>query len=170
LSVIDRGDAYPAEVASSVSRVQQATGVSNPYVLTYQSDVGPVRWLGAATETVIRQLAAQGRKNMMAVPIAFTSDHIETLSEIDIEYAELAHSLGMTGFKRSPSLNARPEFLDALARIVVDHMHAGKPYSTQYTTKCAGCINPMCRPVPARVACAPSKSVPDAAVVHAGIG
>jgi ferrochelatase len=153
LSVIDRGDSYPAEVAASVSRVQEASGLRNPYLLCYQSDVGPVKWLGASTESVIHKLAAQGRKNVLVVPIAFTSDHIETLSEIDIEYAELAHSLGMTGFRRAPSLNARPEFLDALADLVARHLEADRPYSSQYTTRCAGCVNPVCRSVPRHLAC-----------------
>jgi len=152
LSVIERGDAYPSEVSATVSRVTEALGVPNPHLLSYQSEVGPVRWLGASTESVIRQFAARGRKNMLVVPIAFTSDHIETLSEIDIEYGELAHSLGMTGFKRAPSLNARPEFLDALADIVLGHIADAKPYSKQYRHKCPGCINAACRGTPNLVA------------------
>jgi ferrochelatase len=152
LSVIDRGDAYPAEVSASVSRVVQAIGLRNPYMVTYQSEVGPVRWLGPSTETVIEQLATRGQKNVLVVPIAFTSDHIETLSELDIEYAELAHKLGMPGFKRAPALNARPEFLDALADIVHEHLQAGAPYSSQYRQRCPGCVNTACRGVPLRVA------------------
>lgn len=152
LSVIDRGDAYPAEVSASVSRVVQAIGLRNPYMVTYQSEVGPVRWLGPSTETVIEQLAERGQKNVLVVPIAFTSDHIETLSELDIEYAELAHKLGMPGFKRAPALNARPEFLDALADIVHEHLQAGAPYSTQYRQRCPGCVNAACRGVPPRLA------------------
>lgn len=148
LSVIDRGDTYPAEVAATVDRVMEALNVSNPHLLAYQSDVGPVRWLGARTEQVIRQLAARGQKNVMVVPIAFTSDHIETLSEIDIEYAHLAQSLGMTGFTRSPSLNARPDFLDALATLVHDHLRSASPYSSQYRHRCAGCTNTACRRLP----------------------
>lgn len=154
LSVIDRGDTYPAEMGASVSRVHRAANVRNPHILTYQSDVGPVRWLGARTELVIRQLAAQGRKNVLVVPIAFTSDHIETLSEIDIEYGHLAASLGMTGFRRAPSMNARPEFLDALADVVVDHLASDVAFSAQYLNKCPGCVNPSCRGVPSRLACA----------------
>lgn len=154
LSVIDRGDAYPAEVGASVSRVVEAAGLRNPHMLSYQSEVGPVRWLGASTETVITQLGKQGRKNVLVVPIAFTSDHIETLSEIDIEYGHLAASLGMTGFRRAPSLNARPEFLDALADVIVRHLQAGAPFSPNYTLKCPGCVNPQCRGIPSRVACA----------------
>jgi len=152
LSVIDRGDSYPAEIAASVSRVVQSLQMPNPHMLAFQSSVGPVRWLGPSTETMIRQLAARGQKNVLVVPIAFTSDHIETLSEIDIEYAELAHSLGMHGFRRSPSLNARPEFLDALADIVATHLAAAKPYSPQYRQNCPGCTNAACRGVPSRMA------------------
>lgn len=151
LSVIDRGDAYPSEVSASVSRVVQAMGLRNPHIVTYQSEVGPVRWLGPSTETVIEQLAKRGQKSVLVVPIAFTSDHIETLSELDIEYAELAHSLGMTGFKRAPALNARPDFLDALADMVFEHIEAGAPWTTQYRQKCPGCVNAACRGVPSRV-------------------
>ena len=150
LSVIDKGDSYPGEVAATVSRVVGASGLKNPYMLAYQSDVGPVRWLGARTGQVIRQLAAQGHKNVLVVPIAFTSDHIETLSEIDIEYGHLAQSLGMTGFKRAPSLNARPDFLDALSQVVADHLASDELHSSQYRTRCPGCTNSMCRSLPAR--------------------
>ncbi len=154
LSVIERGDAYPAEVAATVDRVMHASGLRNPHLLSYQSEVGPVRWLGASTETVIRQLAARGQKNVMVVPIAFTSDHIETLSEIDIEYGELAESLGMTGFTRAPSLNARADFLDAMANLVHTHLAADVPHSPQYRARCPGCTNAACRTLPSRLASA----------------
>ncbi len=158
LSVIDRGDAYPAEIAASVSRVVETIGLKNPWMVTYQSEVGPVRWLGPSTETVIEQLAARGQKNLLVVPIAFTSDHIETLSELDIEYATLAREHGMTGFHRAPALNARPEFLDALADIVHAHLTSGAPYSTQYRTRCPGCVNAACRGVPSKIASAETVS------------
>jgi ferrochelatase len=160
LSVIERGDAYPAEVAASVSRVVTSAALRNPYLLTYQSEVGPVRWLGPSTEVAIRQLAARGHRDLLVVPIAFTSDHIETLSEIDIEYGELAHSLGMTGFRRTPALNARPDFLDALADVVRGHLDTARPHSTQYRQRCHGCTNPACRSLPARVATAEARTAP----------
>ncbi len=160
LSVIDRGDAYPSEIAASVSRVVEASELTNPYMLSFQSEVGPVRWLGPSTETMIKQLAARGQQNVLVVPIAFTSDHIETLSEIDIEYMELAHSLGMHGFRRAPSLNARTEFLDALADIVYAHIKAEKPHSTQYKQRCPGCTNSACRGLPSRMASAQQCEVP----------
>jgi protoporphyrin/coproporphyrin ferrochelatase len=155
LDVIDRGDSYPQEVGASVQRVVESLGVSNPYLLAYQSDVGPVRWLGPSTEQVIRRLGARGQKHVLVVPIAFTSDHIETLSELDREYGEVAHQVGITHYKRAPALNDRPRFLDALAEIVRDHLQSGMRHSTQYPMRCAGCTNPQCRnilnPVSSRV-------------------
>jgi ferrochelatase len=145
LDVIDRGDSYPQEVGASVQRVVEQLGRSNPYILAYQSDVGPVRWLGPSTEQVLRRLGARGHKHVLVVPIAFTSDHIETLSELDREYGEVAHQAGISHYKRAPALNDRPLFLDGLAQIVRDHLTSGAPYSSQYPVRCAGCTNPQCR-------------------------
>ncbi|HET6779026.1 MAG TPA: ferrochelatase [Gemmatimonadales bacterium] len=145
LDVIDRGDSYPQEVGASVQKVVEQLGVPNPYLLAYQSDVGPVRWLGPSTEQVLRRLGARGEKHVLVVPIAFTSDHIETLSELDREYGEVAHHAGITHYKRAPALNDRPLFLDGLAEIVRDHLTAGVPHSTQYPLRCAGCTNSQCR-------------------------
>ncbi|HEV2085058.1 MAG TPA: ferrochelatase [Gemmatimonadales bacterium] len=145
LDVIDRGDSYPQEVGASVQRVVERLGASNPYILAYQSDVGPVRWLGPSTAQVLRRLGARGQKHVLVVPIAFTSDHIETLSELDREYGEVAHEAGITHYRRAPALNDRPRFLDALAEMVRDHLKSGAVYSRQYSTRCAGCTNPQCR-------------------------
>ena len=145
LDVIDRGDSYPQEVGASVQRVVECLNVTNPYLLAYQSDVGPVRWLGPSTEQVLRRLGARGQKHVLVVPIAFTSDHIETLSELDREYGEVAHEVGITEYRRAPALNDRPRFLDALAEIVSEHLRSGAAHSTQYPMRCAGCTNPQCR-------------------------
>lgn len=152
LSVIDRGDAYPAEIGATVHEVMNELGTAHEHMISYQSEVGPVRWLGPLTESVIRDLAGQGRKNVLVIGIAFTSDHIETLSELDIEYAELATELGMTGFKRAPALNADPLFIDALAETVADHLSRGEVATSQYSLRCPGCENPQCRNVPNPVA------------------
>lgn len=81
LNIIDRGDPYPQEVGASVHDVMKEGGFANEFILSYQSEVGPVRWLGASTEKVIKELGAKGKKKILVVGIAFTSDHIETLSE-----------------------------------------------------------------------------------------
>jgi ferrochelatase len=96
---------------------------------------------------VIRRLGACGEKNVVVVPIAFTSDHIETLSELDLEYGEVARSAGITRFKRTPALNERPRFMDALADIVREHLASGQRYGPLYRTRCPGCVNPQCRQI-----------------------
>ncbi len=148
LSVVDRGDAYPAEVAATVMAVMQRLEFSHSYMVTYQSEVGPVRWLGPSTETTIRQLGERGEKEVVVVPIAFTSDHIETLSELDLEYGHLAKEVGITHFVRAPALNDRETFLDAMADIVAEHLESGRPHSAQYRFTCPGCTNPACRQLP----------------------
>ena len=94
---------------------------------------------------VLRRLGARGHKHVLVVPIAFTSDHIETLSELDLEYGEVAHHAGITHYVRAPALNDREVFLDGLAQIVKDHLTSNAPYSSQYPVRCAGCTNPQCR-------------------------
>lgn len=145
LNVIDRGDAYPQEVGATVQKVIEALGFSNEFLLSYQSDIPPLKWQGPSTEGVIRALGRQRRQRVLVVPIAFTSDHIETLHELDIEYAGLAQEVGIAQFKRAPALNDDPRFIDALAEIVRDHLCSGERYSSQYKLRCPGCENEMCR-------------------------
>ena len=148
LDVIDRGDPYPQEIGASVQAVVHRLGRANPYLLAYQSEVGPVRWLGPSTERVIKRLGARGQKHLLVVPIAFTSDHIETLSELDREYGEVAHRAGITHYKRTPALNERPRFMDALADVVREHLASGRAHGPLYRTRCPGCVNPQCRQIP----------------------
>jgi ferrochelatase len=145
MSVVNRGDPYPQEIGASVDRVMERLGFSHPYLLAYQSEVGPVKWLGPSTQRVIRLLGERGHKHVLVVPIAFTSDHIETLSELDREYGHLAERVGITHYRRTPALNARPDFLDALADVVQRHLASGVPFGRQYPLRCPGCANPACR-------------------------
>ena len=146
LSVIDRGDAYPAEVAASMAAVMLRLQLPNPHQLSFQSDVGPVRWLGPSTEIVLKQLGARKQRAVIVVPIAFTSDHIETLSELDIEYGHVAREAGVVHYIRADALNAKPYFLDALADIVAGHLAGDFPTSATYSHRCPGCTNTACRP------------------------
>lgn len=147
LSVIDRGDAYPAEVGATVHEVMTRLGYRHEYLISYQSEVGPVRWLGPSTESVIEQLGRKKRKHVLVVGIAFTSDHIETLHELDIEYGELAHAVGIPHFQRAPALNGMPAFQDALADLVAAHLAEGAACTPNYGFRCPGCVNPQCRNV-----------------------
>ncbi len=145
MGIINRGDPYPLEVAASVHEVLKRLDRPYEHMLSYQSEVGPVPWIGPSTESVIKELGTKKRKRVLVVPIAFTSDHIETLHELDIEYGELAHEHGITEYRRAPALNDLPIFLDALAAIVSEHLESGEACSSQYGLRCAGCVNPQCR-------------------------
>tara|TARA_B110000008_G_scaffold153222_1_gene154327 strand:+ start:87 stop:1346 length:1260 start_codon:yes stop_codon:yes gene_type:complete len=146
MRVVNRGDQYPQEVGATCQAVMEKLNYSNKYIMAWQSQVGPLPWLGPQTGEVIKGLAAQGHKKVLAVPIAFTSDHIETLYEIDIEYAEEAEEVGIQ-LKRAPSLNDEPLFIEAQADLVYNHLKNGDVCSSQYGMNCAMCVNPTCRTI-----------------------
>lgn len=88
---------------------------SNSYRLVWQSKVGPQEWLGPQTDESIEGFAKNKRLNLLLVPIAFTSDHIETLFELDLEYIdELGKKVGIKNIRRCESLNDNPIFLEVL--------------------------------------------------------
>ena len=95
MSVVNRGDPYILEVSASVSAVMERLCHSNPFRLVWQSQVGPSAWMGMQTADALKGLARLGRKQVVLVPIAFTSDHIETLYELDLEYAKEAREVSM---------------------------------------------------------------------------
>lgn len=90
MSVVNRGDPYVLEVSASVSAVMDRLKHSNPYRLVWQSQVGPSAWMGMQTAEALKGLARLGKTHVVLVPIAFTSDHIETLYELDLEYVKEA--------------------------------------------------------------------------------
>jgi protoporphyrin/coproporphyrin ferrochelatase len=143
MSVVNRGDSYPAEVAATVYGVMQRLGFSNPYRLTWQSQVGPSAWLGAQTGDAVKQYVNRGQTDLILVPIAFTSDHIETLYELDQEVMH-EDAKGHPGVKRAESLNGSPIFIRALADIARDHLRSGQSCSRQMGLRCQGCKSDRC--------------------------
>ncbi|WNC59516.1 ferrochelatase [Thermosynechococcus sp. QS41] len=122
--VTEAGDPYQEEIEACVKLIMAALNRPNAHVLAYQSRVGPVEWLQPYTEDVIPELAAQGVKTLVVVPISFISEHIETLQEIDIEYREIAEEAGIEVFRRVPALNDHSGFIGALAQLVKDALAA----------------------------------------------
>jgi len=117
-SFIDEGDPYLGHIEETVRLVMESIGGASHHQLCFQSKASPVKWLEPSTEATLKRLAGEGRKNLLMVPLSFVSDHIETLHEIDIQYAEEAKALGIQRFERSPSLNSSPLFLECLADLV----------------------------------------------------
>ncbi len=114
---VDDGDPYPEHLKVTIDGVIKKTGPLD-WLLTYQSRSGPVEWLKPQTDEQIVELGQAGVKNMLIVPVSFVSDHIETLYELDIMYAELAKAWGVRKYERAPALNSAPTFIQALADIV----------------------------------------------------
>ncbi|GAB0135976.1 hypothetical protein EsDP_00004296 [Epichloe bromicola] len=142
MSVVNRGDPYPAEVAATVYAVMQRLKFSNPYRLCWQSQVGPSAWLGPQTATTVERYVAKGQKDLVLIPIAFTSDHIETLYELDHEViGESGHT---DTIKRADSLNGSLVFIEALADIAKTHLASGSACSKQLGLRCPGCKSERC--------------------------
>lgn len=141
----NRGDPYSAEVGATVQLVMQELGFTHPYRLVWQSKVGPLPWLSPATDDAIKGLVQRGKKNIILVPIAFTSDHIETLHELDIEYGkDIGEKIGAECIRRCASPNDHPLFIDALVDVVSNHIKAGHRCTEQFLNTCPMCVNPSC--------------------------
>ncbi|CAN1209590.1 ferrochelatase [Tumidithrix helvetica PCC 7403] len=115
----EAGDPYQKEIESCAALIMGKLNRSNAYTLAYQSRVGPVEWLQPYTDVAIEELAHQGIKELVVVPISFVSEHIETLEEIDMEYREIAEKAGVETFARVPAPDTDPTFIKALANIVM---------------------------------------------------
>jgi protoporphyrin/coproporphyrin ferrochelatase len=119
LTLVEKGDPYPKQIEETVQMVRELGAWPNPHVLCYQSRVGPQKWLQPSLTTTIEQMAHSGIKRMLVIPIAFLTEHIETLHEINVEAREEAEKLGVTEFHMMPALNDSPLLIRALADLVL---------------------------------------------------
>lgn len=115
---------------------------SHPYRLCWQSQVGPSAWLGAQTSDTVENYIKKGQTDLVLIPVAFTSDHIETLYELDQEViGESGHA---DTIKRADSLNDSPVFIEALADIAKAHLQGKEVCSKQMGLRCPGCTSERC--------------------------
>jgi ferrochelatase len=115
--VVASGDPYQWQVEQSVAAVKRALPREWDTRICYQSRVGRLEWLGPSTEDEVIA-AARDLTGVIVTPIAFVSEHVETLVELDIEYAQLAAERGVPFYLRVPALGVAPRFIDALADLV----------------------------------------------------
>jgi ferrochelatase len=116
--VIERGDPYQRQVEMTAAAIVKALGQNDlDWLVSYQSRVGPLEWIGPGTDDEIRR-AGRDQKALVVQPIAFVSEHSETLVELDIEYAHLAREAGVPRYFRVPALGDHPAFIAALADLV----------------------------------------------------
>ncbi len=116
---VAEGDPYLQQTRRSVELINSQLGSRSPFTLSFQSKVGPVKWLEPSTMDVLQRFGSDGISQVLAIPISFVSDHIETLQEIDILYRDLAAKAGIREFRRAASLNLSPKFIEALAGITI---------------------------------------------------
>jgi len=134
VAIIEKGDPYQRHIEDTVRLVMQRGGWRNRHRLCYQSKVGASKWLRPSLHTTLRNLAAEKVREACVVPIAFVSDHVETLGEIDHEAREEARALGIQRFEMTAGLNDSPTFITALADLVLNSLsteHQG-PRNAEY--------------------------------------
>lgn len=123
--VVDDGDPYPELVNRSAEAILASLAMPGlDHVVCYQSRVGPLEWIGPSTDVEIDRAGRDGVP-VVVVPLAFVSEHSETLVELDIEYAERAEHAGVPGYYRVPTVQSSALFIDGLAGLIREAL--GRP-------------------------------------------
>jgi len=145
---IEKGDPYQWQVEQSVKKiVESLNDVDLDWILSYQSRVGPLKWIGPPTDDVIVENSKSG-KHIVLVPIAFVSEHSETLVELDIEYKKLAEDNGCKNYTRVPALGLNEDFINAMSELIIkkdeykfnENLYPPKIQCPSHLKKCP-CLN-----------------------------
>jgi protoporphyrin/coproporphyrin ferrochelatase len=117
---IKNGDPYQWQVEQSVNEIVKSLNIKKlDWILSYQSRVGPLKWIGPSTEDIIIENSKLG-KHIVIVPIAFVSEHSETLVELDIEYKEIANKNGCKNYTRVPALGTNKDFIKTMSELIIN--------------------------------------------------
>lgn len=135
--VILGGDPYQQQIEATAAAVAAKLGEGWDWRVTYQSRVGPMKWIGPSTEDEIRAASQQGLA-LIVTPIAFVSEHIETLVELDHEYRQVAFEAGCPVYVRVPALGVAPGFIAGLGRAVQGVLGAPERLVTACAWRCGG--------------------------------
>lgn len=123
MSIVAEGDPYPGQIEETMHLLMNRGRWRNGYRLCYQSKVGASKWLQPSLHRTLHELSEEKVREICVVPIAFVSDHVETLGEIDHEAREEARELGFTRFEMTAGLNDSPKFIAALGELVVEALN-----------------------------------------------
>jgi ferrochelatase len=119
MKLVKSGDPYQQQIIRTYNAVVRAGNFGLPHCLCFQSKVGPQKWLEPSLLSTVERLAGEGATHLLVVPIAFVSDHSETLYEINMEVRKHAMQNGIRYYDMSPALNTNPSFIRALADVVL---------------------------------------------------
>lgn len=126
----ERRDPYCCLIHSTVEQVMNLRGHDRPFHVSFQSKVGPAEWLTPSTPDKLKELADQGHKSVLVVPVAFVTDHVETAYELDVEVRAEAEHFGIEHYEVTSGLNCHPLFIEALAEAVAAQLApVGRPAS-----------------------------------------
>ena len=141
-NIIKKGDPYQYQCEASAAAIVKKMNIPDlDWQICYQSRVGPLKWIGPSTEEALEK-AAHDKVGVLVYPHAFVSEHVETLVEIEEEYREVAHEMGITYFERVETVSTDPQFIDGLANLVRARLN-NQPWQRvcpEKYTRCA-CIN-----------------------------
>ena len=119
-SRVKQGDPYQDEIKETVGLIlEDFHGYGHS--LCYQSKVGPTKWLEPNIKDELKELRNRGIKNLLVFPVAFVSEHLETLHELDIKYRKVAEELGFNQFIRVNTVQTHPLFIDCLKELVLEN-------------------------------------------------
>jgi protoporphyrin/coproporphyrin ferrochelatase len=147
----DLKDPYPDQIKASTRLMVETLELKHSYSLSFQSRVGPVRWLGPSTEEEIIRLSKESVRDIVVVPMSFTTEGIETLYEIDIEFGEVAERFGVK-LRRAPTIDTHPQFIECLNDIVRTALQ-DKSHQGLGQHQCVRCLLPKPQAHRTRVEC-----------------
>jgi protoporphyrin/coproporphyrin ferrochelatase len=138
--IVAGGDPYQWQVEQTAAAILAKLNQPDlDWRVTYQSRVGPLEWIGPYTDDEIRQAGAE-RKPLVVVPVAFVSEHSETLVELDIAYRKLAQASGVPRYERVATVGTHAAFIAGLARLATSARPGICPGSTSCPTNWARCL------------------------------
>ncbi|MBX2992013.1 MAG: ferrochelatase [Bacteroidetes bacterium] len=123
MKLVKEGDPYSHHIRKTYQAVVEEGKFGLPHHLCFQSKVGPQKWLEPSLDGTIERLAAENVSHILVIPVAFVSDHIETLSEINMEGKQEAKEMGIWYFDMMPALHTNPLFIQALADVVLNEVN-----------------------------------------------
>jgi protoporphyrin/coproporphyrin ferrochelatase len=135
VKLVRKGDPYKFQIMDTVNAIMRQGMYKQNHTLCYQSRVGPEKWLEPFTDDTVERLAKESVKNMLIVPVAFVSEHIETLYELDVEVREIAEEHGVEQFEVMPALNDHPKYIDALADLTLSAITEKEHQSAHKTVR-----------------------------------
>ena len=120
MKLVRDGDPYSQQIRRTYELVVEQGRFGLPHHLCFQSKVGPQKWLEPSLTQTIDSLGDQGVSHMIVNPLAFVTDHIETLYEINIEARHQAHERGITYFDMTAPLTSSALFIECLGDLVLN--------------------------------------------------